>query len=272
LTSLKYSTEKGLLVLSEGAQRTLNVSSLPVLLLPDDACFGGGSREATLLLEAFIGYDTVLISQLHVHFRRGFVHNTRYGDLYNLHIDSSGGEDDDRSLGERALHKLGVLSVASALALTTTTLVAFTLRETHARVLRFTLQMRFHHRQTPGEFSPLLLSHSIDTVAFIPVTVGVLMFLFDFFSDTTLAFMIFSLVWASEIFFTLRARPVPSLYLFPRLYLAMFLLFLIYLFSFPLGFLYVAFSSWFSAVVALTLHFCARFPLLERRAPEVWLM
>ncbi|KAJ1479420.1 hypothetical protein T484DRAFT_1814281 [Baffinella frigidus] len=85
--SLKYSTEKGLLVLSEGAQRTLNV-----LLLPDDACFGGGSREATLLLEAFIGYDTVLISQLHVHFRRGFVHNTRYGDLYNLHIDSSGGE------------------------------------------------------------------------------------------------------------------------------------------------------------------------------------
>ena len=30
-----------------------------VLLQLDDACFGGSSKGATMLLEAFVGYDTV---------------------------------------------------------------------------------------------------------------------------------------------------------------------------------------------------------------------
>jgi hypothetical protein len=69
---------------------------------------------------------------------------------------------------EVVLHKAGVLAVAGTLALTTTGLVAFTLRETHARVLRFSLQAR-HQRRLAQRVSPLLLAHSVETLAFIPV-------------------------------------------------------------------------------------------------------
>eukprot|EP00802_Teleaulax_amphioxeia_P023995 Tamp_24641.p2 GENE.Tamp_24641~~Tamp_24641.p2 ORF type:complete len:121 (-),score=13.74 Tamp_24641:12-374(-) len=80
--------------------------------------------------------------------------------------------------------------------------------------------------------------------------VGVLMFLFEFFDDQMMAFMVFSLVWVGEIFCILRVRGSPSLAIrkFPLLFLMMFLLFLLYVFSFPLGFTYVAFMLLVSAV------------------------
>jgi hypothetical protein len=80
---------QGLLLLSDGAVRALNVSLLPVTLRADDACFGGPASASALLLEAVVGYDTVLINQLHVHFRRGFVHNARAGELLNLNVEAS---------------------------------------------------------------------------------------------------------------------------------------------------------------------------------------
>jgi hypothetical protein len=39
--------------------------------------------------------------------------------------------------------------------------------------------------------------------------------------------------------------------LFPRFFLALFVLLLIYLYSFPIGFSYIAFASWFLSVLAV---------------------
>ena len=39
--------------------------------------------------------------------------------------------------------------------------------------------------------------------------------------------------------------------LFPRFFFALFVLFLVYLYSFPLGFCYVAFSCWLLAVLSV---------------------
>ena len=61
-----------------------------------------------------------------------------------------------------------------------------------------------------------------------------------------LAFMVFSLVWVGEIFCIVRVRGSPSAAMrkFPPLFLMLFLLFLLYVYSFPLGFTYVAFVTW----------------------------
>ncbi len=42
------------------------------------------------------------------------------------------------------------------------------------------------------------------SLAFLPIMMGVLMFLFEFFEDQALAFMVFSVVWMSEVFGLVR--------------------------------------------------------------------
>ena len=49
-------------------------------------------------------------------------------------------------------------------------------------------------------------------------------------------------------------RGDPRMRLFPRFFLALFLLLLIYLYSFPIGFSYIALASWFLSVLAVRLH------------------
>jgi hypothetical protein len=70
--------------------------------------------------------------------------------------------------------------------------------------------------------------------------VGILFFLFEFFSDQLLAFMVLSVVWLSEIFSVISLRTVPSISFFPRAFFFYFSLFHIYFFSFPFGFSYLA--------------------------------
>jgi hypothetical protein len=73
------------------------------------------------------------------------------------------------------------------------------------------------------------------------------MFLFEFFEDTQLAFFVFSVVWSAELFNMVCVRADARLRLFPRFFFLLFLLFLLYLYAFPLGFSYVAFSCWLGA-------------------------
>ena len=70
--------------------------------------------------------------------------------------------------------------------------------------------------------------------------VGMLFFLFEFFSDQLLAFMVLSVVWLSEIFSVICLRAFPSIRFFPRAFFFYFCLFHIYFFSFPFGFSYLA--------------------------------
>lgn len=193
--------------------------------------------------------DTVMLNQLNSFFRGGYVHTVHTSDLFNLNFPPKSPD-----LEEYILHKIGLITTASVLAITSTTLVHFTLRETHVRVLRFTVQMRQQSRQG----APLLMlmaAHSVESLAFLPIMVGVLMFLFEFFEDQELAFLVFSVVWMCEIFGMVWVRGDARMRLFPRFFFALFLLFLIYLYSFPLGFCYVAFVCWFLAVLSVMLYF-----------------
>lgn len=248
-----HSREKGYLLLSDEALASLNVTIHTVSLFPADACLGGGSS-ASWLLQYFVGYDTVILNQLHTLFQGGYVHNVHSYDLYNLNFPRV-----TESWEELLYHKIRVFVTSVLLVFTTTTLVAFTLRETHTRVLRFTVHLRYRHRHR-AQYLPILLTHCLESLAFVPIMIGVLMFLFEFFEDQVLAFLVFSLVWSCEIFSMLRVRANRSMRMFPCFFFSLFLLFMVYLYSFPLGFSYVAFACWSSSVLTVMLHFANRFP------------
>jgi hypothetical protein len=68
----------------------------------------------------------------------------------------------------------------------TTTLVHHTLRETQERMLDFTRQLQtlVDSRQP---LTSLILNHMMGSLAFVPIMVGMLFFLFEFYNDQLLA-------------------------------------------------------------------------------------
>ena len=87
----------------------------------------------------------------------------------------------------------------------------------------------------------LVASHLSETLIFIPVMLGILLFLMEFFRDQLLAFLVLSVVWLCEAYGVICVRTATSLHYFPKIYFYYFCLFYIYHFSYaPLGFSYMA--------------------------------
>ncbi|MBA0822623.1 hypothetical protein Goarm_019412, partial [Gossypium armourianum] len=81
---------------------------------------------------------------------------------------------------------------------TTTMSVSFTLRETQTRMLKFTVQLQHHARHRLPTFQ-LIFVHVIESLVFVPIMIGILFFLFEFYDDQLLAFMVLILVWICEL-------------------------------------------------------------------------
>jgi len=80
----------------------------------------------------------------------------------------------------------------------------------------------------------------VESLVFVPIMVGILFFLFEFFSDQLLAFMVLTLVWMCEVYSVICVRTTTSIRFCPRVFFFHFTLFHIYFFSFPFGFSYLA--------------------------------
>lgn len=96
--------------------------------------------------------------------------------------------------------------------------------------------------------------------------IGILFFLFEFYDDQLLAFMVLILVWLCEIFTLISVRTPISMKFFPRFFLLYFLVFHIYFFSYAYGFSYLALSTTAAFMLHLILYFWNRFevPALQR--------
>ena len=138
--------------------------------------------------------------------------------------------------------KVGVVLTTIFLFFTTTTLVSFTLRETQERMLKFTFMLQ-HHISHRIPYAALVFTHVVETLVFVPIMVGILFFLFEFFSDQLLAFMVLSVVWLCEVFSVVCLRSGPSIRFFPRVFFCYFSMFHVYFFSFPFGFSYLALGT-----------------------------
>nr|CAB3493805.1 unnamed protein product [Digitaria exilis] len=249
-----YGVEKGYFLLSEGAKLRHGVRTINITISARNPCFG--NRWQQLLINSIVGYDTILTNSLVNSPGHGYLYNFQTKELYDL---SYGHEPQGPTrFGDYFVTKCGVLLMSLFVFFTTTMSVSFTLRETQSRMLRFTVQLQHHARHQLPTFQ-LIFVHVIESLVFVPIMIGILFFLFEFYDDQLLAFLVLTLVWLCELFTMISVRTSISMQFFPRFFLLYFLVFHIYFFSYTYGFSYLAFSATAAFMQHLILYFWNRF-------------
>lgn len=205
---LSYSPTKGFLFLPLSTSIQHNVSTQYVFISKTDVhCFGEPFLQT--LVQRILGVDTVAFNWLVGAFAQhnnGFILNPRTRRVVDLNQDASRSlwkstsQHYNTTYRHALLFKAGVILTSVFLFFITTTLVSFTLRETQDRMLHFTFQLQLY----VGEERPLgslIFTHVVENLVFVPIMVGVMFFLIEFYGgDKLLAFMVMSIVWVCEVF------------------------------------------------------------------------
>lgn len=257
-----YTKEKGYLLLPEEARLRHNIHTINISISARHSCFG--NRWQQLLINRLVGYDTILMNSLLNSPGEGYLYNHQTKEFYNLTYAHEQPESSAR-FGDYLVTKCGVLMMSLFVFFTTTMSVSFTLRETQTRMLKFTVQLQHHARHRLPTFQ-LIFVHVIESLVFVPIMIGILFFLFEFYDDQLLAFMVLIFVWLCELFTLISVRTPISMKYFPRFFLLYFLVFHIYFFSYSYGFSYLALSTTAAFMQHLILYFWNRFevPALQR--------
>ncbi|XP_051148287.1 membralin-like protein At1g60995 [Andrographis paniculata] len=257
-----YTMEKGYFLLPEEARSRHGIRTINISISARHSCFG--NRWQQLLINRLVGYDTILMNSLLSFPGQGYLYNYQTKELYNLTYVHEQPESSAK-FGDYLVTKCGVLMMSLFVFFTTTMSVSFTLRETQTRMLRFTVQLQHHARHRLPTFQ-LIFVHVIESLVFVPIMIGILFFLFEFYDDQLLAFMVLILVWICELFTLISVRTPISMKFFPRFFLLYFLVFHIYFFSYTYGFSYLALSTSAAFMQHLILYFWNRFevPALQR--------
>ncbi|KAL6894527.1 hypothetical protein ACP4OV_008625 [Aristida adscensionis] len=193
-----------------------------------------------LLINSIVGYDTILTNSLVNSPGHGYLYNFQTKELYDLSYGHEPPEGPTR-FGDYFVTKCGVLLMSLFVFFTTTMSVSFTLRETQSRMLRFTVQLQHHARHQLPTFQ-LIFVHVIESLVFVPIMIGILFFLFEFYDDQLLAFLVLTLVWLCELFTMISCADIYIYAVLSALFLAVFpgfphLLLFIYLWLLIPGFL-----------------------------------
>ncbi|XP_050210318.1 membralin-like protein At1g60995 [Mercurialis annua] len=257
-----YTMEKGFFLLPEEAKSRHNIITVNVSISARHPCFG--NRWQQLLINRIVGYDTILMNSLLSSPGQGYLYNFQTKEFYNLSYPQEPPAGPAK-FGDYLVTKCGVLMMSLFVFFTTTMSVSFTLRETQTRMLKFTVQLQHHARHRLPTFQ-LIFVHVIESLVFVPIMIGILFFLFEFYDDQLLAFMVLILVWLCELFTLISVRTPISMKFFPRFFLLYFLVFHIYFFSYSYGFSYLALSTAAAFMQHLILYFWNRFevPALQR--------
>ncbi|KAI4367433.1 hypothetical protein MLD38_023171 [Melastoma candidum] len=142
-----------------------NIRTVNISISAQHSCFG--NRWQQLLINRFVGYDTILMNSL--------LNSPGPGYLYNYQT-------------RRVLQPK--LCPGTTCRSQQDLEVSFTLRETQTRMLRFTVQLQHHARHRLPTFQ-LIFVHVIDSLVFVPIMIGILFFPgFSFTMTSFLAFMV----------------------------------------------------------------------------------
>lgn len=250
-----YSVERGYLLLPEDAKTQHSVRTSNISMSARNSCFG--NRWKQLLINSLVGYDTILMNSLLEARGEGYLYNYQTKELYDLNYPREA-RGAPSSFQGYVISKCGVLIMSLFVFFTTTMSVSFTLRETQARMLKFTVQLQYHARHRLPTFR-LIFVHVIESLVFVPIMIGILFFLFEFYEDQLLAFMVLTLVWLCELFTMISVRTPVSMQYFPRYFFLYFMVFHIYFFSYEYGFSYLAFSTTAAFMQHLVLYFWNHF-------------
>ncbi|XP_047330428.1 membralin-like protein At1g60995 isoform X2 [Impatiens glandulifera] len=260
--SYLFTMEKGYHMLPEEVRISHNIQTVNISISAWHSCFG--NRWQQLLINRLVGYDTILMNSLLSSPGQGYIFNYQSNEYYNLTYAHEQPEG-SAQFGDYLVTKCAVLMMSLFVFFTTTMSVSFTLRETQTRMLKFTVQLQHHARHRLPTFQ-LIFVHVIESLVFVPIMIGILFFLFEFYDDQLLAFMVLILVWLCELFTLISVRTPISMKFFPRFFLLYFLAFHIYFFSYTSGFSYLALSTTAAFMQHLILYFWNRFevPALQR--------
>ncbi|KAG5384618.1 hypothetical protein IGI04_036088 [Brassica rapa subsp. trilocularis] len=132
-----YTMENGYFLLPDEAKSWHNIRTANVSISARHPCFGNIWQQLTI--NRVVGYDTIIMNSL----------------------QNSAGQD-------YLVTKCGVLMMSLFVFFTTTMSVSFTLRETHTRMLKFTVQLQ-HHAQHRLPTFQLIFVHVIESLVFVPV-------------------------------------------------------------------------------------------------------
>ncbi|KAG5000613.1 hypothetical protein JHK87_021685 [Glycine soja] len=168
-----YTMEKGYFLLPESAKSHHNIHTVNVSISAWYSCFGNKWQQ--LLINRFVGYDTILINSLLSSHGQGYLYNYQTKEFYNL-------------------------SYA---------------QEVPEGPARFGVQLQHHARHRLPTFQ-LIFVHVIESLVFVPIMIGILFFLFEFYDDQLLAFMVLILVWLCELFTLIRSVSLFSQYYCPN--------------------------------------------------------
>ena len=229
-----YSREKGYLLLSSQLREQHGIDVQYVLVSRRDSnCFGEPFLQKLCL--QLVGTDTVMINWFLGAFSssgseqsNGFIYNPRTQLVIDLPIvqtqsasdsfsnNSSNIQQDAGAFSFFSYHstfsrrirrlyaKVAIIVKTSFLFFIITTLVSRILHESQGRMLDFTHSLAEHVR-TNRPVTPLVARHVVDNLVFVPIMVGMIFFLIEFYQgDKLLAFMVLSLVFVCESFSVVR--------------------------------------------------------------------
>ncbi|KAA0169231.1 hypothetical protein FNF28_02185 [Cafeteria roenbergensis] len=141
-----------------------------------------------------------------------------------------------------------------------TGLTSFVFNETQRRMVRFTLALG-HAVQRRRPVLRLVIAHSVESLVFVPIMIGLLFFMFEFFGDKLLAFLVFMALWACEVFAVVACRTVQSVRVFPVTALLCLTWLMVYVLVFPFGLHHLALACVFSALTCSAYHQWTSFEL-----------
>jgi hypothetical protein len=277
--SFVFSPDRGLLNLSPHTRDELHVAMATIEIHAASDCMG--AEVSRWLMESVAGYDiAVLNAVIAATGGRGYVMAEHSADVYAL-SHATEVERFSSSVPAALLFKLGTLCSAVFLVFSSSALVSFVLSQTQQRMLRFTAALQRHVRARLP-LVPLIISHVVDSLVFVPIMLGVLFFLFEFFSDQVLSFLILVVVWACELWSVTACRTVESVKVFPRAFGLLMTWFHAYYLSYPFGYQYLALATSCSGLLACMWHLWNRYELpalesgaisaLQPRSPAVTAM
>ena len=289
-STYRFARERGFLLLSERALNRIrqNHSVQTIEVGHAHPCLG--PPFSRWVLKHIIGYDTVAANAF-ARLRKAIGGPGYFLSLSSRRLINLGYSDNDAngvkvsrptsspalakltSFGLKLVWKAGAVLTATFIMGTTGLLVNFALRAAQVHLIKLSDDLQYVMReQIP--YSGVIVQHTLEGLVFVPIVAGVLFFLFEFFDDQILAFLVMITAGMSRFALILSTRHWVSRKCLPRLFLGYFLGFHTYFFSFPLGFSWCALATamafmWHASLVVWNRY---ELPMMrqEQRSTDEW--
>jgi len=224
-----FSKERGLLLLSNSSITKYNISKLVISIPVNDSCFGNSYYQSLL---TFIGHDTLFINEFFLFFNfSGYLHIVGTDDTYNLAYAKL----EEYNIYDLFAIKILIFIEAAINLFCCIGLLSFVNRETLTSIVPSSVLFSWSRANTVLYLKVMFRS--------MLVLIGALVYLWVIINDLLLTFLISNLLWFTEVICVISIRTTEALKFFPKITFFYFLIYFLYLKTFPYGYYYLGFFT-----------------------------